>query len=90
MDRQLLSRFPFGAFKGFERVQVEGILARVADAYGWCVREGGYGDDEEQLVDDMFDILKPSEDEELLVLRVVDAYLSLLAPQRDHYEEGSP
>ena len=78
MDGKLLSAFPFASYRGFERAQVEIMLSRVADAYAFCVRDEDYGDDEEELIDDIFDIIKPSEDDELLVLRVVDDYLSLL------------
>lgn len=86
MDGRLAARFPYAAFKGFERMQVETMLSRVADAYALCMRDGDYRGDEEELIDDMFDILKPSEDDELLALRVADAYLALL----DEWEEESP
>ncbi len=77
MDEGALRQFPYAQFKGFERAQVEMVLKRVISAHELCVRDGDYEGDEEELIDDMFDILKPSEDEEMLVLRVVDAYLSL-------------
>jgi hypothetical protein len=76
--QELLANFPYGKYKGIERVQVESILMQVASAHDLCVRGGDYGGDEEELIDDMFDILKPSEDDELLYLRVIDTFLAML------------